>query len=1168
MATKKQTPPPIDRPLSRAYLRQFVGWSTAYPPGQSEPNSLRLMANLWVDRNGALNTRPGLRHLSLTAPETAMDLPVIGSPELFYLDDGSRALLVAVREATGKVGFRALLSTVYGSVVHRLTDPEVGFSVPQGEEVLSFDPGTAHVKYLQINNRILALSDDGEPARMFYVGGQKLAKKLKAVSVPEWSAAHKLTVLHPDAAWIGEQARTLRTNVALNPSFEVGTRYWTKSDSCAWRTVADTGQQGGRALEIASAPARTNMQPRPLHEVPASGSVGWTAGQGDPLLGVSGSYLEISPSSADSDFLVVGPVITEGVREAARYVTAVDVQTGSGDTVPQMVLESLSADGRVLSRQRVAMTGYGSGRWSGPALVSSDGAAALRLSLGGTGSTSVRFRNVLVCAEGEPTGMFYGDSGSDTFWTGEPGNSASIHHPPADVRVRTHTYAVPGGAAAMAGSVAIRKMQAEAANATVSVLMYTTDLANPTVERLVRGPSQRAALTGSWARYAATATAGPTAVSCALEVLVPLLPRGAAVRLDGALLEAGAGGGAYFDGSSPSDADTRHTWSGVTSNLPHEGPSLQAQLAGSSAPTAETPTLKTLVASGGAESNPYKIAFFYTIENDIGESAASQVAELRMSRAWSDWRWETPNATGEPSGTYTAEAHLSADQLVVVMPQAVYDQAVRENALRWNLYALSWPEQGAVPVEGSLIASQDIYPDQATSGAVPLPYPVGGRIQVTAARRAGTVTAWLPTPGNRLNSSLPPAHRNGLVAGDRMVLVGSPYQPATIQWSSSAPGRYTMFTPNTGGGEKALTSGNLNLPYSVALWQNPQSADTITVLCSDDNGRSVSYYMAPATVEAGSSGSFPVMGFEETTSTPGTVAPFGVEVLNNGLYRPLGMSLLKSTASNYNINHKTQTDKIANAWQLLESKQRIMSSQLDNRLYYLVHNPQGETLALGCRGNEVWVLDAASEMGHWSRFLVQGGSLKPITIGSHTFMSVSRPDGLYYLDEEAVRDHAVVGGMVLEQQIPWSFETNTQGANRAHDAWAHLQQVGVVLGNFSGTMRYGVRGRTLHGTEVDVAKVFTDAGEAAPTGQRWDVEDVLLVRRDMKEWYLYASSVDGRPGTGQLGVVQYRYTPVSVNVGYEFGSVETFEYGADAQGDGTSYSRNAVPLPYLDYGRP
>src|SRR3954471_13830889 len=109
---KAKTPAPIDRPLSRAYLRTFTGWSTAYPPGLSEPTSLRLMENMFVDRNGALSVRPGLKYLSyVTAPDTnpdyddapgiAVDRPMVGTQEPFYVTSGDvaqKALLFAVRE--------------------------------------------------------------------------------------------------------------------------------------------------------------------------------------------------------------------------------------------------------------------------------------------------------------------------------------------------------------------------------------------------------------------------------------------------------------------------------------------------------------------------------------------------------------------------------------------------------------------------------------------------------------------------------------------------------------------------------------------------------------------------------------------------------------------------------------------------------------------------------------------------------------------------------------------------------------------------------------------------------------------------------------------------------------------------------------------------------------
>lgn len=242
-----------------------------------------------------------------------------------------------------------------------------------------------------------------------------------------------------------------------------------------------------------------------------------------------------------------------------------------------------------------------------------------------------------------------------------------------------------------------------------------------------------------------------------------------------------------------------------------------------------------------------------------------------------------------------------------------------------------------------------------------------------------------------------------------------------------------------------------------------------------------------------------------------------------------------------------------------------MSAQLDNRLYYIVHNPRGELLEQGCKGNEIWVLDVSAENGTWSRHLIQACDLRPFNVGPRTYMGVTRPEGLYFLDPDARQDDYVAeDGTVLQRPIPWRFETNTQGANRAHDAWAHLQQVSVTAGNFKGSMRYGIRGVDLNGYMVDIAKVFTDDHPVPEDALLWDVEDHLLIRRDMKEWFFYAESVPDVEGSGRVNYVQYRYTPVSVNVGYEYGSVETFEYGSNPQG----YSENGIPIPFTDFSRP
>ena len=67
MAGKAATPVPVDKPLSRAYLRQFTGWSTAFPPGTSDPTSLREMHNCSIAPDNSLRIRPGMR-TAFTSP--------------------------------------------------------------------------------------------------------------------------------------------------------------------------------------------------------------------------------------------------------------------------------------------------------------------------------------------------------------------------------------------------------------------------------------------------------------------------------------------------------------------------------------------------------------------------------------------------------------------------------------------------------------------------------------------------------------------------------------------------------------------------------------------------------------------------------------------------------------------------------------------------------------------------------------------------------------------------------------------------------------------------------------------------------------------------------------------------------------------------------------------
>ena len=317
-----------------------------------------------------------------------------------------------------------------------------------------------------------------------------------------------------------------------------------------------------------------------------------------------------------------------------------------------------------------------------------------------------------------------------------------------------------------------------------------------------------------------------------------------------------------------------------------------------------------------------------------------------------------------------------------------------------------------------------------------------------------------------------------------------------------------------------------------------------------------------------------VMGFEETTATPGTSSPFGVEVLNNALYHPIDMELMKSTASNYNITHKSMTDSIQNKWQYLENKDKIVSSQLDNRLYYIVDNPDGIPLPTGCNGNEVWVCDTTME-GVWNRWLVPGIALRKIELDGFVYMAVVQPNGIYVFDELRMSDEkANQSGKTTNTPIPWFLETNTQGANRTHDAFARLQQIEIMLGNFTGTMQYGIRGKDIHGRDINLRKQvrFLDPVDLSARPMPSDLNDYFQTRVDLKEWFFWASSAKSEigellPSAGQISLVGYRYTPVSVNVGYEYGSVETFEYARSQINDANRTTDNGIPQPFLDTSR-
>ena len=571
-------------------------------------------------------------------------------------------------------------------------------------------------------------------------------------------------------------------------------------------------------------------------------------------------------------------------------------------------------------------------------------------------------------------------------------------------------------------------------------------------------------------------------------------------------------------------------------------------------PTEETKTADTLISSD-ATKNTYNFGYFYSFNNEIGESPASMTSLVKTQRRWSVWK------------TNAADESKSPDQLVMVIPTATWNAAIAAGAVSWNLYWLTWSDQDSVPVEGVLLQTRGM----RNADGTPKTRDVAGWIAHTPLLQGLDGSRALPSATNRDDFSRPLAAANGLVAGDRLVLVYDADNQARISWTSNLQGDYLNFSASKGGGFKTLTSGNLYMPISVKLWQNPSSTDTITILCAGVDGSGTSYYMNVNTTVSNQSQSEIIIGFEETSSTPGTTSPFGVEVLNNALYHPLENNLMKSTASNYNINHAPIADPIQNLWSQvkLSDKRAMVSSQLDSTLYYLVRAPEEVAWldATGYNGNQVWTCDTAISNA-WSCWDVQGSSLKRLELDGLLYMGIVSKGCIYVFDQEYDRDDVwnATTSKWGEAGIPWQLVTNTQGANKAHDAWAFLQQANVTFGNFTGECVYGIRGRDRHGQAIEVTKHYVSPQlEGHSPFDRYDQQDFLLVRRYMKEWEFFWQSADKPKNRsyGSIGFVQYRYTPASVNTEYAHGSVETFEYQSN-----TAMYSNGTPLPYADTAKP
>lgn len=1165
MPPKARPPAPIDRPLSKAYLREFAGWSTAYPPGLSEPNSLRVMENVQVTREGAARVRPGLRsYLRTKSP-----LPIVGSHELFYLPQG-KAYLVAVRETVDVgtadereiVGFRVIGPNDTGDIVMD-TLANFDFEVPADPNVLSFTADTTYVKYLQIDNKIFALSNAPEGMLMFWVGSEKKAKKLQSITRPDWNTEDKLSVVQPTSGWVtGNIPSSTRRNLCLNPDLETNATGWLSGSRMVAASRSSVRSVGSYGFGARTLEERINWATSPLHDVAATGTSGWAGFYG--AVSASGSALRYTSTVGAS--YGYARTASLAVTSGARMRVAFDLVSHANVSKLRVWVGFYRSNGDYISTADALLASPGApGRKLSGAFTVPTQATYARLQIGlnptsKSSSARIDFKDVNFTLDSYGNTLALdGNDGTSYYWEGTPNASRSIYHPPRPIVAGYQPVAVVPG------------------NHTVSVDVRTT--AGLTTELHVRALNatggtvleQITTGTGNGAFQRMSRTINIPVGATRLQAWVYALngTRADRLYLDAMLIEKSAAAGTYFSGATPKAGTTKRRWAGA----PHASVSIE-EVYDPIVPTAQVPADGTLISSNQTK-NRYSFSFFYTVSNELGESAASDVTTVKTQRPWTSWIWK------DPSGNDTNDPKKCHDQLVATMPTEVFDAAVAAGATKWTAYYFYQGPNDGPSVTATRFAEVDLTnePERGEHGWVRL---------TPQLSKIGIGDPLVPSESTRFNASNPVKGSNGLVAADRLILVGNPDDPARISWSSGAPGDYHNFSPLLGGGSKQLTSGNLYTTATVKLWQNPQSVDTLTILNQGDDGRSNAFYMQPAQITSLSE-SISVMGFEEVTATQGTVSPYGCEVVSNGLYRPLYHGLFKSTANNYNISTKSVSDSIQNLWRTLQSPHRIVSAQLDSRIYFLVHNIFGEALEENCRGNEVWVVDLAATTPTWSRWSVQGASLRAMDIDDVVMMSIVRPDGIFVFNEDRYSDERFNPdtGVLEDVPIKWYLETNIQGANRAHDAWANLQQANAIVGNFIGQLRYGIRGKDVNGMDVLIEKELVSTnpppdivteqelldGYVMPTLRPTEREDYLLVRKVMKEWVFFAGSVDDevddvavpRFGGGQINAVQYRYTPATVNVGYEYGSVETFEYGGSAAANATTDS--GTPKPYVDMSR-
>ena len=83
-----------------------------------------------------------------------------------------------------------------------------------------------------------------------------------------------------------------------------------------------------------------------------------------------------------------------------------------------------------------------------------------------------------------------------------------------------------------------------------------------------------------------------------------------------------------------------------------------------------------------------------------------------------------------------------------------------------------------------------------------------------------------------------------------------------------------------------------------------------------------------------------------------------------------------------------------------------------------------------------------------------------------------------------------------------------------------------------------------------------------------DTEDKLQVKHGFMEWTIFCESIEDEWSYGQVNMARFQFIQHSVNVGYEQGSIQTYEYARNRATGNDRISQNGVPRPLPDPRRP